>query len=204
MQIRAAWLRTSAAKRPPRQMAVDLIRASASARPSARPSVLEPADPLVGPNRITNPRIKVGCSAAPGALPAQTPHANAQKAHIAQGYGRRSSHESSHGIPGRAFLLTGVPHGRRSVPPPRQRGPRLLRAQSGRREDPDGSYAMPQAQIPGIDCHQMIRDHRAQSAGWLVRPGRSWVTVLPVCSVLSVRPDGGTRCCPRRLGGGDG
>jgi hypothetical protein len=29
-----------------------------------------------------------------------------------------------------------------------------------------------QAQIPGIDCHQMIRDHRVQSAGWLVRPGR--------------------------------
>jgi len=44
-----------------------------------------------------NPRIKVDCSAAPGALPAQMPHANAQKAHIARKCGRRSSHESSHG-----------------------------------------------------------------------------------------------------------
>ena len=29
------------------------------------------------------------------------PRADARKAHIAQGYGRHSSHESSHGIPGR-------------------------------------------------------------------------------------------------------
>jgi len=40
----------------------------------------------------------VGCPAVPGVLPAQMPHADAQKARIAQGYDRRSSHESSHGI----------------------------------------------------------------------------------------------------------
>lgn len=34
-------------------------------------------------------------AAQPGGL-----HAGARKAHIAQGYGGRSSHESSHGIPG--------------------------------------------------------------------------------------------------------
>jgi len=38
---------------------------------------------------------------AKSVLPAQIPHADAQKAHIAQGYGWYSSHESSHGIPGR-------------------------------------------------------------------------------------------------------
>jgi hypothetical protein len=38
-----------------------------------------------------------GCRSWPG-----SPHAEARKAHIAQGCGRYSSHESSHGIPGRA------------------------------------------------------------------------------------------------------
>ena len=35
-------------------------------------------------------------------LPARMPHADARRAHIAQGYGLYSSHESSHGIPRRA------------------------------------------------------------------------------------------------------
>jgi hypothetical protein len=47
-------------------------------------------------------RRRVGCLAVLGVLPAQMPHADAQKAHIAQGYGRQSSHESSHGSPGQA------------------------------------------------------------------------------------------------------
>ena len=47
--------------------------------------------------RTLNPRIKVGRLAVLGVLPARMPHADAQKAHIAQGYGRHSSHESSHG-----------------------------------------------------------------------------------------------------------
>jgi hypothetical protein len=34
----------------------------------------------------------------PGVLPAQCPHADARKAHIAQGYSRCSFHESFHGI----------------------------------------------------------------------------------------------------------
>jgi hypothetical protein len=41
--------------------------------------------------------LRVDCLAAPGALPAQIPHANAQKAPIARRCGRCSSHESSHG-----------------------------------------------------------------------------------------------------------
>jgi hypothetical protein len=46
--------------------------------------------------------LKVGRLAAPCVLAARMPHADAQKAHIAQEYGRGSSHESSHGIPGQA------------------------------------------------------------------------------------------------------
>ena len=42
--------------------------------------------------------LRVGRLAAPGVLPARMPHVDAQKAHIAQGYGWHSSHESSHGI----------------------------------------------------------------------------------------------------------
>src|SRR5215469_15785117 len=41
--------------------------------------------------------LRVGCLAAPGVLPARIPQIDAQKAHIAQEYGWRSSHESSHG-----------------------------------------------------------------------------------------------------------
>jgi hypothetical protein len=42
--------------------------------------------------------LKVGWLAALSVLPAQMPHADERKAHIAQGCGRRSSHEWSHGI----------------------------------------------------------------------------------------------------------
>ena len=42
--------------------------------------------------------LRVGRLAALGVLPARMPHVDAQKAHIAQGYGWHSSHESSHGI----------------------------------------------------------------------------------------------------------
>jgi hypothetical protein len=41
--------------------------------------------------------LKVGCPAAPGALPAQMPRVDARKAHIAQGHSRGSSHEPFHG-----------------------------------------------------------------------------------------------------------
>ena len=41
--------------------------------------------------------LRVGRLAAPGVLPAQMPHVDVQKAHIAQGCGWHSSHESSHG-----------------------------------------------------------------------------------------------------------
>jgi hypothetical protein len=47
------------------------------------------------------PTDKVGWSAVLSVLPAQMPHADDRKAHIAQGCGRPSSHESSHGIQGR-------------------------------------------------------------------------------------------------------
>ena len=46
--------------------------------------------------------LRADCSAASGVLPAQMPNADARKAYIAQGCGWRSSHESSHGTPGRA------------------------------------------------------------------------------------------------------
>jgi hypothetical protein len=66
--------------------------------------------------------LRVGCLAAPGVLPAQMPHANAQKAHIAQGYGRHSSHESSHGIlgmgPGSVTVSDGDCPGRPRADPP--------------------------------------------------------------------------------------
>jgi hypothetical protein len=42
--------------------------------------------------------LRVGRLAVLGVLPAQMPHVDAQKAHIAQGYGRYSSH----GSPGQA------------------------------------------------------------------------------------------------------
>jgi len=51
--------------------------------------------------------LKVGWLAAPGVLPAQMPHADARKAHIAQGCGQYSSHESSHGI---QALARGIRH----------------------------------------------------------------------------------------------
>jgi hypothetical protein len=46
--------------------------------------------------------LKVGRLGAKSVLPARMPHADARKAHIAQACCRYSSHESSHGIPGRA------------------------------------------------------------------------------------------------------
>jgi hypothetical protein len=77
-----------------------------SATPSGRsfgrswPPPAGPGQPSSGPlglNSSPNLRIKGVCPAAPDVLPAQMPHVAARKAHIAQGYGRRSSHESSHG-----------------------------------------------------------------------------------------------------------
>jgi hypothetical protein len=58
-----------------------------------------------------------------------------------------------------------VHHGCRPAQPAWQRGPRLLRGQNLRREDLDGSHAMPQAQALR---HRLSPDdpgHRAQSAG---------------------------------------
>jgi hypothetical protein len=47
----------------------------------------------------SRPMRRTASSAAPGVLPAQLPHTDAQKAHIARRCGRCSSHESSHGTP---------------------------------------------------------------------------------------------------------
>lgn len=66
--------------------------------------------------------LRVGCSAAPGALPAQMPHANAQNAHIARRCGRYSSHESSHGsqaeLAGSVTVSDGECPGRTRAEPP--------------------------------------------------------------------------------------
>src|SRR5215471_14877579 len=69
-----------------------------------------------------NLRIKVGCRAAPGVLPAQLPHVNARKAHMARGHGRRSSHDWFHGHQaGHAEFVTvserGCPGRTRAEPP---------------------------------------------------------------------------------------
>jgi hypothetical protein len=58
--------------------------------------------PAPGRARPRTYGLKSGRSAAPGVLLARMPYADARKAQIAQGYGRYSSQESSHGIPGRA------------------------------------------------------------------------------------------------------
>ena len=87
--------RDDPAHRPPEPGAC-----SAIAAPSSRPPA-GPVQPSFGPPRQGSPPtcgLEVGCPAAPGVLPAQLPHADARKAHIAQGYGQRLSHKPSHGI----------------------------------------------------------------------------------------------------------
>lgn len=75
---------------PGRMHQLCLHLAQTTLKPLAGPELA----PLAGPNpRITRDRL-----GAKSVLPARMPHADALKAHIAQGYGWYSSH----GIPGRA------------------------------------------------------------------------------------------------------
>ena len=108
--------------------------------------------------------LKVGWLAALSVLPAQMPHADERKAHIAQGCGRHSSHESSHGIQaGPAGFVTvsdGDCPGRTRAEPPLWRHQRAGR--SGIHTAPNGQYVARRASVVFAYRHA---DERASEAG---------------------------------------
>jgi hypothetical protein len=141
----------------------------------------------------------VGCLAVLGALPAQMPHANAQKAHIAPRCGRRSSHESSHGQSGRPAVSVTVsdadcPGRTRVEPPERHKELRVRRLGCPEHRDL-GCYASVSA--PKLACRGVRAGYVVWSGSGLQRPssqgGRDVAALTPVGQLPQPGPVAGQR-----------